>query len=490
MIVRNEEQNLAACLSPVASAFAEIVVIDTGSSDRTKEIAGQFTSRIFDFAWCDDFSAARNQSLRHATGNWVFWLDADDRLDDQNAARLKELLLGLPDLPAVFFMDTICAPSYECEDARLISHCRLFRRHPALAWSGRIHEQLRPHPNELGYELLASDVQIQHVGYRDTAACHRKVQRDIRLLRMDYAVNPGDISTRLHLGLAYARLGNSTEAQKWLQPLLRSEQAPADYLRQVYGVLTDLALRDGQFTTALETVVRGRRLFPVDEYLCYLQAEALYELDRYDLAKQILTRLVEQPKAWQFRAGAPNQIKEKLAPRRLADVLRMQGDIRAAETILLQILDRFPGDTITWHTLGQTYLYSQQWHSVRTVVEKLRACPQGQIFADLLLAALHIMQGELDTAEVLVDWLIAAVPQMPLPRILRVEILGRRQTPRPALLQACRDLLRVQPANVEAAQLIARLQAPSRPQPPVATPNFSTSLVLGSGIPGGVVAAG
>ena len=77
MIVRDEEANLPACLSSVQGLFDEIVVVDTGSRDRTKEIALGFGARVFDFAWVDDFAAARNAALAQATGDYAFWLDAD-----------------------------------------------------------------------------------------------------------------------------------------------------------------------------------------------------------------------------------------------------------------------------------------------------------------------------------------------------------------------------------------------------------------------------
>src|SRR6478736_8097581 len=92
MIVRDEEQNLEACLAPIADLFDEIVIVDTGSTDGTKEIARRFTPHVHDFPWCDDFSAARNESLKYATGDWIFWLDADDRLSPENVARLSNLL--------------------------------------------------------------------------------------------------------------------------------------------------------------------------------------------------------------------------------------------------------------------------------------------------------------------------------------------------------------------------------------------------------------
>jgi glycosyltransferase involved in cell wall biosynthesis len=97
MIVRNEEANLAACLASAGNLADEIVVVDTGSTDRTKEIAREHGARVFDFRWCDDFSAARNESISRATRGWIFWLDADDRIDDANHDKLRALFRALPD---------------------------------------------------------------------------------------------------------------------------------------------------------------------------------------------------------------------------------------------------------------------------------------------------------------------------------------------------------------------------------------------------------
>ena len=81
MIVRNEERFLPGCLESVRGLVDEIIVVDTGSTDRTAEIARSFGARVFDFEWRDDFSAARNESLRHAGSDWILYLDADERID-------------------------------------------------------------------------------------------------------------------------------------------------------------------------------------------------------------------------------------------------------------------------------------------------------------------------------------------------------------------------------------------------------------------------
>jgi glycosyltransferase involved in cell wall biosynthesis len=75
----------------VAGLIDETIVVDTGSTDETKGVAASFGAKVFDFLWCDDFAAARNESIRHASSQWIFWLDADDVVDDENRARLRVL---------------------------------------------------------------------------------------------------------------------------------------------------------------------------------------------------------------------------------------------------------------------------------------------------------------------------------------------------------------------------------------------------------------
>ena len=95
MIVRDEQDNLAHALESVRGLFDEIVVVDTGSVDRTKEIALEFGAKVFDFVWVDDFAAARNEALAHATGDYAFWLDADDVVEPRELPKLRALLEGL-----------------------------------------------------------------------------------------------------------------------------------------------------------------------------------------------------------------------------------------------------------------------------------------------------------------------------------------------------------------------------------------------------------
>mgnify|MGYP001025252107 CR=1 FL=1 len=142
MIVRDEEAVLGRCLDSIAGLFDEIIVTDTGSRDATKRIAADHGAHVFDFAWCDDFAAARNDSFSHATSDFLFWLDADDVLTEAN--REKFLLLKERLTPAT---DVVMMP-YETafdEDGKAtftFLRERLIRRTLPHRWEGYVHEVL------------------------------------------------------------------------------------------------------------------------------------------------------------------------------------------------------------------------------------------------------------------------------------------------------------------------------------------------------------
>ena len=110
MIVKNEEKNLAACLDCLQGITDEIVIVDTGSTDATKEIAAKYTDKLYDFAWVDDFSAARNFAFSKATMDYIYSADADERLDEENQAKflqLKEVLLPEIEIVQMYYCNQL-----------------------------------------------------------------------------------------------------------------------------------------------------------------------------------------------------------------------------------------------------------------------------------------------------------------------------------------------------------------------------------------------
>src|SRR5512134_1472290 len=139
---------LPGCLESARGAVDEVVVVDTGSSDRTRELAHAAGAKVVEWAWRDDFAAARNEALRHATGGWILVLDADERLAPGAAAALRAAIAA-PGAPACLLplhhAARVDAPAAEVISgaARLGEPAwlpRLLRRTPDLAWQGAVHE--------------------------------------------------------------------------------------------------------------------------------------------------------------------------------------------------------------------------------------------------------------------------------------------------------------------------------------------------------------
>lgn len=157
MIVKNEERVLGRCLKAAGEFADEIIIVDTGSTDKTKEIAEQFTKKVYDFAWKDDFAAARNEAFSKATMDYCMWLDADDVVTEENQkmlCRLKETLDGNTDMVMMKY-----ATSEDREGKPLFSYYRerLVKNGRGFLWKGRVHEAIVPEGN-----VIYSDIVIHH----------------------------------------------------------------------------------------------------------------------------------------------------------------------------------------------------------------------------------------------------------------------------------------------------------------------------------------
>ncbi|MBW2986914.1 glycosyltransferase [Candidatus Woesearchaeota archaeon] len=177
MIVKNEEKVLERCLNSVKSLANEIIIVDTGSTDKTKEIAKKFTDNIFDFEWVNDFSAARNFSLKHATCDWILVLDADEMIAEQEIDMIKELVEN-KDAVAYYLNQTdyvkvdetnrfgITGSYKEVEDLMpFISKpiTRLFRNRKGISYRNKIHEVVEPSIEEKNLEIINTNIQILHM---------------------------------------------------------------------------------------------------------------------------------------------------------------------------------------------------------------------------------------------------------------------------------------------------------------------------------------
>ena len=158
MIVRNEEQVLGRCLSCVKDFADKIIIVDTGSTDKTKEIASLFTDQIYDFPWIDDFAAARNFAFQKGAGDYLFWLDADDVITKEEQKKLMKLKMRLDqEKPDVVMMKYAVGYDGSGSPSFFFYRERLLRRCERAVWKGRIHEVIEPFG-----KTVREDILIEH----------------------------------------------------------------------------------------------------------------------------------------------------------------------------------------------------------------------------------------------------------------------------------------------------------------------------------------
>jgi tetratricopeptide (TPR) repeat protein len=221
MIVRDEENTLARCLKSVQGVAHELIVVDTGSKDRTISIAKDFEAKVFFFEWRDDFAAARNETLKHATGDWVLHIDADEELMPDSVPHLRDAILETKIL--CYYLKCDNGPLYEGQRYHWLG--RLMRNHPNLRFHRPYHEGLDKSITEVTIEgplwevKYAPNIVIYHDGYVQTDM-RQKDKRGLSIMRSDVEKNPDDVYILIKLGGVCSNLGHLEEAEAYLMKAL------------------------------------------------------------------------------------------------------------------------------------------------------------------------------------------------------------------------------------------------------------------------------
>jgi tetratricopeptide (TPR) repeat protein len=250
VIARDEEANIAACLDSARPFVDEVVVVDTGSLDRTREVAREHGARVSEFTWCDDFSAARNTAIEAATADWILMLDADERLLPESGPRLRPLLAAAPAglhcyLPLI---DSVINP--DSADGYLSSHhSRLFRRSDTLRFVGAIHEALRFLPQPAATTRLnVPEIRIHHTGYiPEYYRARGKDDRNSQILQRWRTADPSDPLVHFHIGVQHSamnRHSDTAEAMRRCIELAGSERPW--FLVDAYMRLINALIQTGQ----------------------------------------------------------------------------------------------------------------------------------------------------------------------------------------------------------------------------------------------------
>jgi glycosyltransferase involved in cell wall biosynthesis len=220
MIVKNEEKNIEKALSWAKDIAFEQIVVDTGSTDRTVELAEKMGAKVYRFEWINDFSAAKNFAMNQAKGDWIAILDADEYMLAEDAAELIGILKKIHNKPgAANQYDAIDNSWVQLDDNNeafaILSNRRIFRNSPELRYEGRIHEAIRI--RNQSYD--ASNLKIMHTGYATSVFdATGKRERNLKLLRDENKRDPEDPNIMIYLADSIKAEGTE-EAREEAEPL-------------------------------------------------------------------------------------------------------------------------------------------------------------------------------------------------------------------------------------------------------------------------------
>lgn len=257
MIVKNEELFLRQCLESVKTVVDEIVIVDTGSTDATREIALEFGARVFDFDWNESFSDARNAALEQATGDWILVMDADEVLAPETASNLAQLIAG--PLPVqTGFLIKIRNLHSEGNQVDVVEHymMRFFPNDAGLRFRGVIHEQLQPVDDRPFDRMATPDVLLLHYGYiGKTMEDRDKYRRNLDLLRASIEREPENPFHWFNLGLTHRIQREEDDAlaafEKAVELSRKLDYLPA-YMAACYSYIASLLIERGAFQQALD----------------------------------------------------------------------------------------------------------------------------------------------------------------------------------------------------------------------------------------------
>lgn len=307
MIVKNEEKMLNDCLESVKGLVDEIIIVDTGSSDKTREIALKHNAKVYEFSWINDFAAARNEALSHSNGKWILYLDADERLCKIDNFKLKQFLVNLPENIGglICTIESMHSNLTGESDMHRGGYPRLFKNigYPKVKFQGRVHEQIAPSLRDNGYEFITSDITISHLGYNQSREImEKKVKRNYQMLLEHVQQEPLNGYAWFQLGQTLGQMNLLKEAEDAIRFAISCGSLSDSVFASAASALSQYSGKKLNFEEALIWADKSLEKAPDQIYSLSLKAFALLKLNRLQESKELFEYII--PKSQNIR-GVP-----------------------------------------------------------------------------------------------------------------------------------------------------------------------------------------
>ncbi|PEV03741.1 glycosyltransferase [Bacillus cereus] len=293
MIVKNEEYTLERCLNSVKNLVDEIIIVDTGSDDRTISICKMYTQNIYHFKWIFDFSAARNFSISLARGTWILWLDADEKLSQTNFKELKHILATTENNLFLIPILNYVGNQINKNNVYQIFQPRIFRKDAEFKFHNKIHETLNVPLDKYSYGIL--DAQIKHYGYLEShVKKKKKYQRNLEILKEEAENSNNNPWINYHMSSEYYNLQNHKAALDYINSAILKFISmgivpPSMAYRLKYTIILELNDIDNNWSNIDYAIF----LYPDYVDLYFLKASLLFRVQKYQDAINCLKNCLQ-----------------------------------------------------------------------------------------------------------------------------------------------------------------------------------------------------
>ena len=403
MIVKDEEEMLPGCLAAIQGHVDQIVVVDTGSSDRTREIALEHGAEVHEFTWTGSFSDARNHALSFATGDWAVWLDADEHVIAEDAPLFRQLARRTW-VEGFHVIETHFMGSGDIGTEATHAPMRMFQRRPQYFWKGEVHEQLLgAFPTYLPERFQQSSIRVDHFGYLATVVDARdKHERNLDLL-MQQVDGERTAFTCFNIGTEHAAMGDWVESLRWFNEAIELAQAEPGWQEQQFAPLmvqrTINARRSsGDIHGARELAVEALTWWPSYTDLVFEQALTYANVDDWRETERLARRALEMgdaPARFVSSKGKGSFQARAL----LATAMREQGHLEDACAEFERAQEEVPGYFGMLIDLTDALLQTRGVEAASARVDELLGERSHGATANVLVAAAFHDAGEFEVAE-------------------------------------------------------------------------------------------
>ncbi|PAD69613.1 hypothetical protein CHH83_08055 [Bacillus sp. 7586-K] len=330
MIVKNEEKVIERCLSSIAHLVDEVVVVDTGSTDKTKEIVSKYTSNIYDFEWVDDFSIARNFAASKATGKWILVLDADEYVDEENFKSFTLELKNDSDQYDAYYAKILNFSGNFGEALVQNYHDRIYKNNGKISYYRKIHEQFR-HNEGLELSYKNSNLLIFHSGYlKHTVSEKDKNTRNKKLIDIEMQSDNKNAFDYFNLGNEYSSIG---ETNKALEAYIEAYKQKSDFrLSWVSTTLIQIIIcliQLKRYNDALNVISDAETIYENSPEFLYLKGEVFYLRGQMEDAKAAFLEIVNNSARYNHIIFRPD-LKDQKPHSRLGEIFLYEEDYQNA----------------------------------------------------------------------------------------------------------------------------------------------------------------